>query len=166
MKKGFILVLLTNNHGIQDIEGKQSAMQCGLILTEISSLLILMVKPTRGIFLVSSLGGSMSDGSIDGDSQMDRDWDGDWEVKISESETHWYSEFFLPWTVVPMMADNQSSRSIGVYFSRQMMRVGKVIGFPGINYERKNFLSRFHPVTVNQYKSTKFRYFPLSSKFL
>ena len=117
-------------------------------------------KANTGYFFGVSLGGSMSDGSIDGDSQMDRDWDGDWEVKISESETHWYSEFFLPWTVVPMMADNQSSRSIGVYFSRQMMRVGKVIGFPGINYERKNFLSRFHPITVNQYKSTKFVTFP------
>ena len=117
-------------------------------------------KANTGYFFGVSLGGSISDGSIDGDSQMDRDWDGDWEVKISESETHWYSEFFLPWTVVPMMADNQSSRSIGVYFSRQMMRVGKVIGFPGINYERKNFLSRFHPITVNQYKSTKFVTFP------
>ena len=117
-------------------------------------------KANTGYFFGVSLGGSMSDGSIDGDSQMDRDWDGDWEVKISESETHWYSEFFLPWTVVPMMADNQSSRSIGVYFSRQMMRVGKVIGFPGINYERKNFLSRLHPITVNQYKSTKFVTFP------
>ena len=90
-------------------------------------------KANTGYFFGVSLGGSMSDGSIDGDSQMDRDWDGDWEVKISESETHWYSEFFLPWTVVPMMADNQRSRNIGVYFSRQMMKVGKVIGFPGIN---------------------------------
>ena len=117
-------------------------------------------KANMGYFFGVSLGGSMSDGSISGESQMDRDWDGDWEVKVSESETHWYSEFFLPWTVVPMMSDKQSTRNIGVYFSRQMMDEGKVVGFPGINYERKNFLSRFHHVTVNQYKSTKFVTFP------
>ena len=117
-------------------------------------------KANMGYFFGVSLGGSMSDGSISGESQMDRDWDGDWEVKISESQTHWYSEFFLPWTVVPMMSGKQSTRNIGVYFSRQMMEVGKVVGFPGLNYERKNFLSRFHPVTVNQYESTKFVTFP------
>ena len=117
-------------------------------------------KANMGYFFGVSLGGSMSDGSISGESQMDRDWDGDWEVKVSESQTHWYSEFFLPWTVVPMMSDKQSTRNIGVYFSRQMMDEGKVVGFPGINYERKNFLSRFHHVTVNQYKSTKFVTFP------
>ena len=117
-------------------------------------------KANMGYFFGVSLGGSMSDGSISGESQMDRDWDGDWAVKISESQTHWYSEFFLPWTVVPMMSGKQSTRNIGVYFSRQMMEVGKVVGFPGLNYERKNFLSRFHPVTVNQYESTKFVTFP------
>jgi len=117
-------------------------------------------KANIGYFFGVSLGGSMSDGSISGESQMDRDWDGDWEVKVSESQTHWYSEFFLPWTVVPMMSDKQSSKNIGVYFSRQMMKVGKVVGFPGINYERKNFLSRFHPITINQYESTKFVTFP------
>ena len=117
-------------------------------------------KANMGYFFGVSLGGSMSDGSISGESQMDRDWDGDWEVKVSESQTHWYSEFFLPWTVVPMMSGKQSTRNIGVYFSRQMMEVGKVVGFPGLNYERKNFLSRFHPVTVNQYESTKFVTFP------
>ncbi len=117
-------------------------------------------KANMGYFFGVSLGGSMSDGSISGESQMDRDWDGDWEVKVSESETHWYSEFFLPWTVVPMMSDKRSTRDIGVYFSRQMMDEGKVVGFPGINYERKKFLSRFHPVTINQYESTKFVVFP------
>jgi len=117
-------------------------------------------KANMGYFFGVSLGGSMSDGSISGESQMDRDWDGDWEVKVSESETHWYSEFFLPWTVVPMMSDKQSTRDIGVYFSRQMMDEGKVVGFPGINYERRKFLSRFHTLTVNQYESTKFVAFP------
>ena len=117
-------------------------------------------KANIGYFFGVSLGGSMSDGSISNGSQMDRDWDGDWEVKISESETHWYSEFFLPWTVVPMMSDKQSTRNIGVYFSRQMMEEGKVVGFPGINYERQKFLSRLHPVTINQYESTKFVIFP------
>ncbi len=117
-------------------------------------------KANMGYFFGVSLGGSMSDGSISGESQMDRDWDGDWEAKTSESETHWYSEFFLPWTVVPMMSGQESKRNIGVYFSRQMMQEGKVIGFPGLNYERKKFLSLFHPVTVDQYESTKFDVFP------
>ncbi len=117
-------------------------------------------KANIGYFFGVSLGGSMSDGSISNESQMDRDWDGDWEVKTSESETHWYSEFFLPWTVVPMMSGQESKRNIGVYFSRQMMQERKVIGFPGINYERKKFLSLFQPVTVDQYESTKFDIFP------
>ena len=117
-------------------------------------------KANIGYFFGVSLGGSMSDGSISNESQMDRDWDGDWEVKTSESETHWYSEFFLPWTVVPMMSGQESKRNIGVYFSRQMMQEGKVIGFPGINYERKKFLSLFHPIKVDQYESTKFDVFP------
>ncbi len=117
-------------------------------------------KANIGYFFGVSLGGSMSDGSISNESQMDRDWDGDWEVKTSESETHWYSEFFLPWTVVPMMSVQESKRNIGVYFSRQMMQEGKVIGFPGINYERKKFLSLFHPIKVDQYESTKFDVFP------
>ncbi len=117
-------------------------------------------KANIGYFFGVNLGGSMSDGSISGESQMDRDWDGDWEAKTSESETHWYSEFFLPWTVVPMMSGQESKRNIGVYFSRQMMQEGKVIGFPGINYERKKFLSLFHPITVDQYESTKFDVFP------
>jgi hypothetical protein len=117
-------------------------------------------KANMGYFFGVSLGGSMSDGSISGESQMDRDWDGDWEAKTSESETHWYSEFFLPWTVVPMMSGQESKRNIGVYFSRQMMQEGKVIGFPGLNYERKKFLSLFHPITVDQYEATKFDVFP------
>ena len=117
-------------------------------------------KANIGYFFGVNLGGSMSDGSISGESQMDRDWDGDWEAKTSESETHWYSEFFLPWTVVPMMSGQESKRNIGVYFSRQMMAEGKLVGFPGINYERKKFLSLFHPVTVDRYESTKFVTFP------
>jgi hypothetical protein len=58
------------------------------------------------------------------------------------------------------MSGQESKRNIGVYFSRQMMQEGKLVGFPGINYERKKFLSLFHPVTVDQYESTKFDVFP------
>ena len=52
-EKGIYLGLSTNSHGIHDTEGNKSVMQCGLIPTETSSLLILIAKPTSAIFLVS-----------------------------------------------------------------------------------------------------------------
>ena len=117
-------------------------------------------KAIMGYTFSVSLGGSKIDLIISNENQLDTDWDGDWEGSTSETETHWYSEIFLPWSVVPMTYQEQKTRTIGVAFSREIVSEAMLVSFPGIYYRRDKFLSLFHPVTVDQYESTKFDVFP------
>ena len=117
-------------------------------------------KAIMGYTFAMSLGGSKIDLIISNENQLDTDWDGDWEAATSETQTHWYSEIFLPWSVVPMTYQEQKTRTIGVVFSREIVSEAMLVSFPGVYYRRDKFLSLFHPVTVDQYESTKFDVFP------
>ena len=117
-------------------------------------------KAIMGYTFAMSLGGSKIDLIISNENQLDTDWDGDWEAETSETQTHWYSEIFLPWSVVPMTYQEQKTRTIGVVFSREIVSEAMLVSFPGVYYRRDKFLSLFHPVTVDQYESTKFDVFP------
>ena len=117
-------------------------------------------KAIMGYTFAVSLGGSKIDLIISNENQLDTDWDGDWEAATSETQTHWYSEIFLPWSVVPMTYQEQKTRTIGVVFSREIVSEAMLVSFPGIYYRRDKFLSLFHPVTVDQHESTKFDVFP------
>ena len=117
-------------------------------------------KANIGYTFAVSLGGSKIDLIISNENQLDTDWDGDWEAETSETQTHWYSEIFLPWSVVPMTYQEQKTRTIGVVFSREIVSEAMLVSFPGVYYRRDKFLSLFHQVKVNQFTSSKFDAYP------
>jgi hypothetical protein len=59
-----------------------------------------------------SLGNSLIDYTITNENQVDGDWDGEWFAKTSESDENWYSEFFIPWTMVPMSLQEGEKRCV------------------------------------------------------
>ena len=44
--------------------------------------------------------------------KLDKDWDGEWFAKTSESDENWYSEFFIPWTMVPMSVSKRVRKGL------------------------------------------------------
>ena len=49
-----------------------------------------------------SLGDSLSDATYTNGNSESKDWDGDWIARTFKGNNFWSSEFFIPWTVVPM----------------------------------------------------------------
>ena len=80
-------------------------------------------KGNSAYMLGVSLSESLIDFTITNESEIDGDWDGEWFAKTSESEENWYSEFFIPWTMVSMNEQKGPSRKIGIATSRLIQPV-------------------------------------------
>ena len=107
-----------------------------------------------------ALSNSVVDYTITNENQVDKDWDGEWFAKTSESEENWYSEFFIPWNMVPMNRQDGEKRTIGVSVSRMIEYLGIGVAYPGASYQRQKFLSVLHQVDVVQSNPSSLDFFP------
>ena len=107
-----------------------------------------------------ALGKSVLDFTITNENQIDSDWDGQWFAETSENEENWYSEFFIPWNMVPMNKQEGENRTIGVSVSRMIQYLGLGIGFPAASFQRSEFLSVLHQIDVVQANPKNLDFFP------
>jgi len=107
-----------------------------------------------------ALGKSVLDFTITNENQISGDWDGEWFAETSENQENWYSEFFIPWNMVPMNKQDGESRTIGVSVSRMVEHLGIGIGYPAASFQRSEFLSVLHKVDVVQANPKSLDFFP------
>jgi hypothetical protein len=107
-----------------------------------------------------SLSNSLIDATVTNENQTDKDWDGEWFAKTSESDENWYSEFFIPWTMVPMGQQEGEQRTIGVSVQRYISYLGIEVMFPSISPNRPKFLSELHKIKVVKTNPSRLDFFP------
>ncbi|MCW9015857.1 MAG: DUF5916 domain-containing protein, partial [Kangiellaceae bacterium] len=120
---------------------------------------------------VATLGGGTMDGTYSRGNNSNRDWDGPWTVAVSEDDTNWYSEFFIPWSIATYKsqtsADGSDSevkpdasieqantesyqrRNISIFFQRYNVFESESYAFPDTSRGRANFTYEYHPITVD-----------------
>ena len=107
-----------------------------------------------------ALSNSVLDYTITNENQIDKDWDGQWFARTSENEENWYSEFFIPWNMVPMNKQDGEQRTIGISVSRMIEHLGLGIGYPAVSFQREKFLSVLHQIKVVQSNPSSVDFFP------
>ena len=117
-------------------------------------------KGNSAYMLGVSLSESLIDFTITNESEIDGDWDGEWFAKTSESEENWYSEFFIPWTMVSMNEQKGPNRKIGIATSRLIQHEAKYVAFPKASPLRKKFLSLLHTIEVVQSNPSRLDFYP------
>lgn len=115
---------------------------------------------SAGYSFTVGLSGSIQDGVVSNENVINNDWDTDWSWAVSESGEGWQVEMLIPWTVAPMRSTDKPTRSVNVYFSRQLGGSGERQAFPAVSVERGRYLSGFDSVEIPQYRKALFHYWP------
>ena len=110
-------------------------------------------------FFVSS-SGSIGDATVKNEIERNWDWDADWNSATSIDNDVWYSEFFIPWSVVSMKTVAGEKRTIKLAFYRMLMGLGR--GFSTIKGSpyQSVFLSVFDEFKVKNFDAYEIDYFP------
>ena len=113
-------------------------------------------------FFISS-SGSIGDATIRDEKERNWDWDADWQSAATVEEGVWYSESFIPWTVVSMKPQEGDLRKIRIAFYRMLMGVGR--GFSTIKGSpfENVYLSVFNDYKVKNYSGSKLDFFPYAT---
>ncbi len=117
-------------------------------------------KTNTGYMLGVSLSDALIDYTITNENNLDGDWNGEWFAKTSETEENWYSEFFVPWTMVPMNEQEGEKRTIGLGVSRQVRYLGEWFASQKSNTSRQKFLSKLPKIQVFKSNPTRFDFLP------
>ena len=117
-------------------------------------------KANTGYLLGVSLSDALIDYTITNENNMDGDWNGEWFAKTSEDEENWYSEFFVPWTMVPMNEQEGEKRTIGLGLSRQVRYIGKWFATQKTSLTRQKFLSQLPKIQVFKSNPTRLDFLP------
>ena len=117
-------------------------------------------KANTGYMLGVSLSDALIDLTITNENNLDGDWNGEWFAKTSETEENWYSEFFVPWTMVPMNEQEGEKRTIGLGVSRQVRYLGEWFASQKSNTSRQKFLSKLPKIQVFKSNPTRFDFLP------
>jgi hypothetical protein len=88
-----------------------------------------------------SLGDSLSDATYTNGNSESKDWDGDWIARTFKGDNFWSSEFFIPWTVVPMQKVDGPKRNVKFIAFRWLASDEYGFGSTKTNWERETFLS-------------------------
>jgi len=117
-------------------------------------------KANTGYMLGVSLSDALVDVTITNENNLDGDWNGEWFAKTSETEENWYSEFFVPWTMVPMNEQEGEKRTIGLGVSRQVRYLGEWFASQKSNTSRQKFLSKLPKIQVFKSNPTRLDFLP------
>ena len=107
-----------------------------------------------------SLGDSLRDVIFRNENDQKADWDADWSAKTSSYNTYWVAEIYIPWSIVPMKAQEGEYRKVKLGFFRQSMTEGKVYSTIRSNPMRQRFLSLLGDFTLKNHSSSKLVFFP------
>ena len=117
-------------------------------------------KANTGYMLGVSLSDALIDFTITNENNTDGDWNGEWFAKTSESEENWYSEFFVPWTMVPMNEQKGEKRTIGLGVSRQVRYTANWFASSKATISRQKFLSKLPKIQVFKSNPTRLDFLP------
>ena len=117
-------------------------------------------KANTGYMLGVSLSDALIDFTITNENNIDGDWNGEWFAKTSESEENWYSEFFVPWTMVPMNEQKGEKRTIGLGVSRQVRYIANWFASSKATISRQKFLSKLPKIQVFKSNPTRLDFLP------
>ena len=117
-------------------------------------------KANTGYMLGVSLSDALVDVTITNENNLDGDWNGEWFAKTSEAEENWYSEFFVPWTMVPMNEQEGEKRTIGLGVSRQVRYLGEWFASQKATVSRQKFLSKLPQIHVFKSNPTRLDFLP------
>lgn len=106
------------------------------------------------------LGGEKQDAIISNQVTYNYDWDGDWDYAASESETQWFIEYHIPWTVAPMGAMQGGQQTLGLFVSRFVVHSGRRYSQPAHSFSRATFVSDMHRLRVAAYRQAQLDVFP------
>ena len=104
-------------------------------------------------------GGSMRDGIWRNETSLTNEWNGLWQARTSSDEEHWYSEFFIPWDVAPMLSSRDEERLIGLHFSRTVADNSEQYSSAPIHSSRQRFMSEFNTTTIKDYSGSSLQVF-------
>ena len=107
-----------------------------------------------------SLGGSLRDVIFRDENDQKADWDADWAASTSSSDKAWFTEMFIPWSVIPMKTQAGDFRKVKLGFFRQSMAEGKVYSTIKSNPSRARFVSLLNDFQLKNYSSSKLVFFP------
>jgi hypothetical protein len=105
---------------------------------------------------------SRQDGIV-GHQTYSGDWDGIWYSQTSSEADYWYSEIHIPWTVAPMSEVEEGVKNMAVWFSRVVFNESLRFAFPNAYYSRNTFMEDWHPIEVEQVKTSTLDWFPYLS---
>ena len=111
-----------------------------------------------------SLGGSLTDGTVQPERRFSNQWDGPWRGAASESPGGWTAEFFLPWSMMTMPEVEGVTRSLGFYISRSVSHRSERWGWPALPDSGSQFLSALQVLNVDNFKPREqFTFYPYAS---
>lgn len=106
------------------------------------------------------LGGEKQDAIISRQVNYNYDWDGDWDYAVSETESQWFVEYRIPWSVAPMGAAKDGRQDIGVFVSRVVVKTGRRYSLPGNAFNRATFVADMRKLSIASYSSAQLDLFP------
>ncbi len=99
-----------------------------------------------------SLGGSRRDGIWSNQHHLNLDWDGKWYGATAAEADAWTSEFFIPWSVAPMVASESEERTLNMYIGRHARALGKDFAWPAASPTRQTFIGEFSSVSIPNFQ--------------
>ena len=120
---------------------------------------------SAGYEFTVTLGDSIRDSIFVDENEFSDNWDAIWYAKTKSYEEFWISEYFIPWGVAPLIAEEGPIRNIKVSVARWAFGQNEVYNTPGLNLFKSPFLSKFTTIKVKNYKSqtNKIDFFPYTS---
>lgn len=110
-------------------------------------------------FTVSS-SNTQQDGIFSRESSYSSDWDGTWYSQTSSTDEAWFSELHIPWNVAPMSRAVDGRKEMRIYLGRVVYGESLRFAFPDASFYRPTFLSDWHPIEVQQVKTSTLDFFP------
>lgn len=154
-----VAFVLQQSKGIQRVKPRMERDKTGVV-DSVNFTIDFDGDGSAGYSFTVGLSGSIQDGLVSNENIISNDWDTDWSSAVSESEDGWQVEMLIPWTVAPMRSTDTPTRSVNVYFSRQLGGSGERLAFPAISVARGGYLSSFDKVEIPQYRKALFHYWP------
>ena len=90
----------------------------------------------------------VQDATITSQGNFSNDWDGLWQHAVVDGEGEWTAEVLIPWHTAPMKQANGDTRTIGIYLDRVIGSVNERMAWPGVSFERPQFLNQFERIEV------------------
>ncbi|MBL4672565.1 MAG: hypothetical protein JKX81_09925 [Arenicella sp.] len=107
-------------------------------------------------------GGSIKDGIWRDENEFSNDWDGSWQARTSQDQGHWYSEVYLPWSMVAMAGGTDSDqyvRGIKIYLSRHVKQLGVSYSNVPASPNRQRFISDFAKLNIDSFNQSSIQTF-------